>query len=340
MKIILPILLFLSLAFSVFSQNQCLHFDGANDYIQLEDFTLTGGFTISYWFKPDPGSNGEFDDRVVSIGPQIRLELGLGDNVSCESNTLFFYDEVLSATTPFCVPGINLSDGEWHYITFTVSSAGIRSVFIDGQFIGAESTPNFFTYGNKLRLGAWTGALSTHTFFMGMIDEVRIYKRVLGREEILETQFCELEGDEEDLWVYYNFNQGIPAGNNADVVTLIDQSGNGHDAELMGFSLEGETSNWIQSNNSPVVECITTSTKVEEIESINIFPNPTRGELSIENPLGLTGTINILDISGQLISSQALNGQNSIDLSQQAAGLYIIQVFSQQQTQVFKLSKL
>jgi hypothetical protein len=55
----------------------------------------------------------------------------------------------------------------------------------------------------------------------------------------------ELTGNEENLQLYYKFNQGEPGGNNTAITQLICDIGNGErDAELMNFALDGETSNF------------------------------------------------------------------------------------------------
>src|SRR5690606_37613761 len=58
----------------------------------------------------------------------------------------------------------------------------------------------------------------------------------------------ELVGNEPNLIAYYNFNQGVAGANNLGLNTLMDSSPNNISGTLNGFSLNGNTSNWILDN--------------------------------------------------------------------------------------------
>ncbi|MBK9319413.1 MAG: hypothetical protein IPM91_11705 [Bacteroidetes bacterium] len=84
-------------------------------------------------------------------------------------------------------------------------------------------------------------------FWAGSIDEVRIWNRALTQQEIQNSLYCFLNGNESGLIAYFNFNQGVAGGNNAGVTSLFDQSINGLNGTLQNFTLNGLTSNWINS---------------------------------------------------------------------------------------------
>lgn len=56
---------------------------------------------------------------------------------------------------------------------------------------------------------------------------------------------AELNGPQSGLVALYNFNRGFVNANNAGVTTLTDASGNGNNGTLVGFTLNGASSNWI-----------------------------------------------------------------------------------------------
>jgi hypothetical protein len=55
----------------------------------------------------------------------------------------------------------------------------------------------------------------------------------------------ELIGNETGLVAYYNFNQGVPAGDNTGINTLSDKTSNSYNGTLNNFALNGTTSNWV-----------------------------------------------------------------------------------------------
>jgi hypothetical protein len=86
----------------------------------------------------------------------------------------------------------------------------------------------------------------------GQMDEMRIWSVARSADEIAEYYNCELNGDEEGLLAYYNFDNGFVGANNAGLTTLEDHTGNGNDGNLNNFALNGQVSNWTNgsTNNS------------------------------------------------------------------------------------------
>lgn len=72
-------------------------------------------------------------------------------------------------------------------------------------------------------------------------------------------------------------------------------------------------------------------------EQFTVYPNPTSGELFIENYLSQVETVQVLDLSGKVhLTKSAIQDERiTLDLSELGTGLYIIQV----QTQKGVLSK-
>jgi len=62
-------------------------------------------------------------------------------------------------------------------------------------------------------------------------------------------------------------------------------------------------------------------------ENIMVYPNPTTGDLNFEFPTG-SGSITLMEITGQVLEKQALNNTSSavFSLSSYAPGLYMYQV--------------
>jgi hypothetical protein len=92
---------------------------------------------------------------------------------------------------------------------------------------------------------------SPSDYFGGQIDELSMWKSILSPSRIASIQGVTLDPSKEsNLTFYYNFNEGIPNGDNTTppVNTLIDLTSNNFTGSLKNFNLNGNTSNWVGSS--------------------------------------------------------------------------------------------
>ena len=86
-------------------------------------------------------------------------------------------------------------------------------------------------------------------FFLGEIDEVRIWDVARTAEEINTFIEEELVENQEDLLRYFDFNQGTPGADNSGISRVFDYSNVvGRHGFLNNFSLTGNSSNFVSSN--------------------------------------------------------------------------------------------
>lgn len=79
--------------------------------------------------------------------------------------------------------------------------------------------------------------------------------------------------------------------------------------------------------------------RFEVSQQIVAYPNPTTASISFQGKQNLAGeTVSIYSNSGQLVGQQQIDNQNSVDLSQLASGIYLIQ-FSDSKSKSFKIIK-
>lgn len=74
-------------------------------------------------------------------------------------------------------------------------------------------------------------------------------------------------------------------------------------------------------------------------EEIRVLPNPTRGPLQIRVPDEKNSRIEVMDLTGRVVLYTTGRGLQEIDLSGQAAGLYLISVLSSSGHHIFKIQK-
>ena len=161
-------------------QNQgCLSFNGLNSYVQISR-AISNDFSLAFWVKTtQTGGTGQWwqgqglvDGEVTGVANDFGTALcgaKLGFGVGDPDTT------VLSATS--------INDGAWHHCVATRQAAtGALQVFIDGNLdnTGTANT-NSLTAPPALRFGSLQTGVG---FFNGDLDEIKIYNRVLGNQEI------------------------------------------------------------------------------------------------------------------------------------------------------------
>lgn len=330
---ILSSALLLSSVFSLSAQNNCLNFDGEDDYVQLPDFELHDVFTIEYLFQAGKASLVPFEERIFSIGPIMRLEIGL-DEVNGRT-VVWFYDE---ANGLYWVDfGTDIRDGQWHHCALVYDGTDLQ-FFLDGSPTNSipysrPATP----YGPFMRLGAWTGALSTRTFFNGSVDEIRVWDYARSEEQILEGIDCQILGGEDGILAYWNFNQGTPGGNNAGIFALRELSNANMDGELQAFSLSGDRSNWLPAPHADT-NC-NFARAVEGSQTRNRLvatPNPSSAFFRLSGLEDGEHDALIYSVTGALLGSQTIRDGQVLDLLRFPAGLYLIKIEGKQVLRLVK----
>lgn len=178
--------------------NRALKVDGDGDYVLVDALTNLSGseITVQYWFN---GSSFQSAVRQQSDGWIVTGWNGL-HILSHDGGT-----QGISA-------GENVTDGNWHQITFTwkQGTAGGFLSYLDGQLVEARDSVDtpIPDLGASLYFGSFNGI---GEFSSGLIDEVAIWSRALTEEEVTSSWFAVLQGDESGLVGYWTFD-----GENAD----------------------------------------------------------------------------------------------------------------------------
>ncbi|KPK40831.1 MAG: hypothetical protein AMJ65_10330 [Phycisphaerae bacterium SG8_4] len=147
-----------------------LQFDGIDDYVSTE-FALNpadGPFSVVAWVKG--GAPGQ---DVVS---QANRASWLGAD-STEGNLMTNLRSGRSSTP--LLSETCITDGNWHRIGF-VWDGSYRHLYVDGVEVAVDGSPlsGLASAEGGLYFGAGS-TLTPGTFFSGLIDDVRIYNRVV-----------------------------------------------------------------------------------------------------------------------------------------------------------------
>ena len=122
-----------------------------------------------------------------------------------------------------------LETGTWYHIAWRYdASAQEQAIFINGQLDNSNTGKAAFNGTGNVHIGRW----NSREYFDGQIDEVRIWETARTEEEIQDNLYKKLEGTEDGLAAYYNFDSDID-------ITINDSTDNGFDGTLVN----GDSSN-------------------------------------------------------------------------------------------------
>jgi hypothetical protein len=228
MRKIALIVFILALGFygSTYAQNYALYFDGSSDYIKVPDspyndfstvvtmeawvnFTGIGGQQSVIMSKWDAYPQY---DMAFTFNARYKYQNEIGF-VLCDRTIEYgfgYYMVDLSGNS-------TVPSNQWTHIAgvFNVDQA---SVYLNGNFDGGQtSVPEGNGQINQSPESLWIGAVNVSfghgydapsEFFQGAIDEIRIWNYARTQQEIQDSMYYSLTGNEPGLLAYWNFDTG------------------------------------------------------------------------------------------------------------------------------------
>jgi hypothetical protein len=221
-----------------FSGN-ALNFDGIDDVVTIADnnsLDITSAITVEAWVYATKNSGIQ---NVISKSSQSanngyifpRTDDGWGNAV------IYFHIAGGWRTLSAPYPGLNV----WHHLAATYDGTTMR-LFIDGVEAATKPQTGAITVnGNSLAIGNQPGYSE---FFGGSVDNIRIWNTARTQAELQANMNVDIDpSTQTGLVSYYTFNQGIAAGTNTGMTTLIDLKSE-NNGTLSNFALTGSTSNY------------------------------------------------------------------------------------------------
>jgi len=169
------------------STNSAYLLNGLRQYISLStNIKISSSLSISFWMQTTainnnnwPGGMFIIDRDICNASRDWSVGLGLGGKIQFNTG-VYSKDSVLTDNT-------NTNDGNWtHIVVIRDTSNGTKKIFINGllNIAGAFDNQSFVNNGYNIYVGASVCATSTHAYFIGKIDDIRIYNRALSDAEI------------------------------------------------------------------------------------------------------------------------------------------------------------
>ena len=111
-----------------------------------------------------------------------------------------------------------INDGRWHHVAVVWAGGSFTEIYLGGVLEGTanpENSPRFDSHSRPTSFGNDHRNLSPYG---GKLDEVRVWNRALGQDELQANMLVSLDGDEAGLVAYWNVNSGSGS-------VLYDQTG-------------------------------------------------------------------------------------------------------------------
>ncbi len=170
-----------------FPNSRSLDFDGTNSVSTLDagvaDMT-TNDFSVSLWFK---STTNNYDNQYlvskrdggtgyeVGLNPAGGIYVYLGDGSSQISNTIGSGGTIFNG------------DSAWHHLTVVFDQATAVEAYVDGTSLGTldtTSVTNSVSNAGNLTFAQESDSELPAQNLIGLMDDVRIYTRVLSEGEI------------------------------------------------------------------------------------------------------------------------------------------------------------
>ena len=258
-----------------------LSFDGAGDYIAIEDFNYNNSgnteLTVECWIKTSDGSNQVL--ASYDRNRYWRLEI----NGSGAGTGQIGFD-LMTDSGQFDFGGITrIDDGNWHHIA-AVYDNGTASIYID-NVLDADSTfgtsfgdgsLSYGFVGTGSEASAFDGDQGPTDYFNGEMDDFRIWDVAKTATEIATNSSNCLTNSNAEVLIYYQMDGSSDS--------LVDYSLNQYHGKLRGDLSTGRITTGPSLNNCLICE----STRDKAIIEVKIAPSP-----SIGNDTCVTSTITL-----------------------------------------------
>ena len=187
-----------------------LEFDGTNDYVEIADTdslnVLDGDFTLEAWVNVTSVANSE---TILSKGN------GNG-NASSDAFIFSIYNGKIAlelggtSTSEWQFSSTTVPTNQWVHVAAAFDQSSMSVTFyLNGEEDGTQTYSLGTLYNadlNPLYIGK-QGYSCDCNYFNGKIDEVKFWSKQRTEEEIDSNMFVRMTGVENNLILYYNFDE-------------------------------------------------------------------------------------------------------------------------------------
>lgn len=322
----------LAASYTGFSQNNYLDFDGVNDNVNVtgSENVLANATAITLSCKVFPKS--------TSTGfPNFDGFAGYRNETNFD-----FYIVQLNATeiearfrnssgVAYSISYTGLVPNQWNHF-FLVYDGALLKLYSGTTMVGSIAASGSAPTSNNLTFKIGLVQFQSFSWYHnGYIDEVSLWNKGLTATEI--ATIIANNGDianplsENNLKLYYKFNQGIPYGTNTGLTSLTDEKATAN-GTLANFALTGNTSNW---GSATLANTTFTTSKIE------VYPNPSSEIINFSASTDIN-SITIMDLFGRVVleKNDAISNYQSVNVSSLQSGTYIAIINNEVKLKILK----
>jgi len=161
-----------------------LEFDGIDDGVEFANFVPPLQGTITFWINP------------ASVGPRGRIFGGADEFEAYVQNGLFHNQLFAAGDAPnYLISNATIQTDTWTHVALTYDGTSHRlQTYLNGTLDGENSTADDVWNGGAFAFAHRAGG--NQEYYYGLLDDFRIYKKVLTQEQIKET----MRGDLKLAW--------------------------------------------------------------------------------------------------------------------------------------------
>lgn len=313
----------------LFAQNNGIYFwQSYDNYIITPDnsaINVINNFSIEFWTLPNKITGltailqeGKCSNSTSSYSVIFRPDSTLNFVFNCNGNCNYSNEYKCSTKV---LPGACL------HVAISYSSAGVKIYFNGllqpGQYTTGSYCGNLYVSNQPLLISTYRYLNETlGAWYYGMLDELRIWNRVLSSAEIIANYQNPLIGNETGLKLYYKFDTNI-TGPSATVTNYATATGSA--LNWLTYSTNSTSPNTI---TDPCFNYTGVEENVSGTEDFSIFPNPTNGIFLIKSNNGIN-EIKIYNVLGEKIYKiKDCKQMKSIEinLSYYPKGVYFVKI--------------
>lgn len=224
----------------VLPQNS-LHFGGSSKHLVQNNNSILNrsAFTYELYFKPSAVINATATRQDLIYGVSAPRPAIIANREGTGTIGLYFViggvEDSLHTTTA------SWSSNTWYHLAYTYDGSAVK-VYVNGVLENSKSVLGLHDASTGFSIGNSFGG--TH-YYHGFIDELRQWSIARTACQIAESYQSEITTHTQDLTTYYRFNQGISRGDNRNIRTITDHSGNCNNGTVLFLRREGLIGNFV-----------------------------------------------------------------------------------------------
>jgi len=195
-----------------YANRYALQFDGVDDFVTIPDdlsLQCPTYFTVEAWGYLKSIPPYEYDhvpivwrgNNIYGNDYHFRIAQGNGEGV-------ITWGSVGQDGVEYWFDGGSIMSDEWYHFAYVVNGDAM-SAYINGELVGSDSgNPPYIVSGYKTYVG-YANRNGLNVYTEGIVDEIRIWNVPRTQAEIQQYMNKELNGTEEGLVGYWQFNEGI-----------------------------------------------------------------------------------------------------------------------------------